>query len=164
MGFAHHRVFLAQWLSIRVWNPKVWGSVPHGTQNFFFWSHTWDKIKKYLLQCHEQYFFLTVLSRVKDFLPVMREAELALEQELQVKSPTELDIESVDDGAPFIEMVSTTLYTLTSECIFFLLSSITFLRCWQGEFVEKSEAALVGDHSLDLDIWFRDDIVRRNKM
>ena len=73
--------------------------------------------------------FFTVLSRVKDFLPVMKEAELALEQELQVKSPTELDIESVDDGAPFIEMVSTTLYTLTSECIFFLLFSITFLRC-----------------------------------
>ena len=107
-------------------------------------------------------FFLTVLSRVKDFLPVMREAELALEQELQVKSPTELDIESVDDGAPFIEMVSITLYTLTSECIFFTLFFITFLRCWQGEFVEKSEAALVGDHSLDLDVWFRDDIVRRN--
>ena len=107
-------------------------------------------------------FFLTVLSRVKDFLPVMREAELALEQELQVKSPTELDIESVDDGAPFIEMVSITLYTLTSESIFFILFSITFLRCWQGEFVEKSEAALVGDHSLDLDVWFGEDIVRRN--
>ena len=107
-------------------------------------------------------FFLTVLSRVKDFLPVMREAELALEQELQVKSPTELDIESVDDGAPFIEMVSITLYTLTSECIFFTLFFITFLRCWKGEFVEKSEVALVGDHSLDLDFWVRDDIVRRN--
>ena len=107
-------------------------------------------------------FFLTVLSRVKDFLPVMREAELALEQELQVKSPTELDIESVDDGAPFIEMVSITLYTLTSECIFFTLFFITFLRSWKGEFVEKSEAALVGDHSLDLDVWFREDIVRRN--
>ena len=107
-------------------------------------------------------FFLTVLSRVKDFLPVMREAELALEQELQVKSPTELDIESVDDGAPFIEMVSITLYTLTSESIFFLPFSITFLRCWQGEFVEKSEAALVGGHSLDLNVWFREDIVRRN--
>ena len=107
-------------------------------------------------------FFLTVLSRVKDFLPVMREAELALEQELQVKSPTELDIESVDDGAPFIEMVSITLYTLTSECIFFTLFFMNFLRCWKGEFVEKSEAALVGDHSLDLDFWFREDIVRRN--
>ena len=107
-------------------------------------------------------FFLTVLSRVKDFLPVMREAELALEQELQVKSPTELDIESVDDGAPFIEMVSITLYTLTSEWIFFTLFFITFLRCWKGEFVEKSEAALVGDYSLDLDVWFREDIVRRN--
>ena len=62
---------------------------------------------------------------MKDFLLVMREAELALEQELQVKSPTELDIESVDDGAPFIEMVSTTLYTLTSESIFFIPFSIT---------------------------------------
>ena len=69
------------------------------------------------------------ISRAKDFLLVMREAELALEQELQVKSPTELDIESVDDGAPFIEMVSITLYTLTSESIFFILFSITFLRC-----------------------------------
>lgn len=46
----------------------------------------------------------SVLSRVKDFLPIMKEAELALEQELQVKSPTELDIESIDDDGPFIEM------------------------------------------------------------
>ena len=95
----------------------------------------------------------------------MREAELALEQELQVKSPTELDIESVDDGAPSIEMVSITLYTLTSESIFFIPFSINFLRCWKGEFVEKSEAALIGDHFLyshDLNVWFRADIVRRN--
>ena len=67
-------------------------------------------------------FFLTVLSRVKDFLPVMREAELALEQELQVKSPTELDIESVDDGAPFIEMVS--IYPFYP---FFLAKSVTWV-------------------------------------
>ena len=95
----------------------------------------------------------------------MREAELALEQELQVKSPTELDIESVDDGAPFIEMVSITLYTLTLESIFFIPFSINFLRCWKGEFVEKSEAALIGDHFLyshDLNVWFRGDIVRRD--
>ena len=36
----------------------------------------------------------------------MKEAEQALEQELQLKSPAELDIESVDDSAPYIEMVS----------------------------------------------------------
>ena len=31
-----------------------------------------------------------------------------------------------------------TLYTLTSVCIFSILFPICFLRCWQGEFVEKS--------------------------
>ena len=32
-------------------------------------------------------------------------------------------------------MMSLTLYTLTSVCIFFILYSICFLRCWKGEFV-----------------------------
>ena len=32
-------------------------------------------------------------------------------------------------------MMSLTLYTLTSVCIFFILYSICFLMCWQGEFV-----------------------------
>ena len=32
-------------------------------------------------------------------------------------------------------MMSLTLYTLTSVCIFSILSSIHFLMCWQGEFV-----------------------------
>ena len=36
----------------------------------------------------------------------MKEAEQALEQELQLKSPAELDIEIVGDSAPYIEMVS----------------------------------------------------------
>ena len=32
-------------------------------------------------------------------------------------------------------IMSLTLYTLTSVCIFSILSSIHFLICWQGEFV-----------------------------
>ena len=48
---------------------------------------------------------IQVLSRVKDFLPRMKEAEQQLEKELHEKSPSELDIESVDDSAPYIEMV-----------------------------------------------------------
>ena len=50
--------------------------------------------------------------------------------------------------------------TLSSVCIFSILFSILFLRCWQGEFVQQS---LVGDHflySCDLDVWFRGAIVR----
>ena len=43
---------------------------------------------------------------MKDFLPKMKEAEQTLEKELHKKSPTELDIESVDDNAPYIEMVN----------------------------------------------------------
>ena len=47
----------------------------------------------------------TVLTRVKDFLPRMKEAEQALEKDLHEKSLSDLDIESVDDSAPYIEMV-----------------------------------------------------------
>lgn len=50
--------------------------------------------------------YITVLSRVKDFLPRMKEAEQQLEKELHEKSPSQLDIESVDDSAPYIEMVN----------------------------------------------------------
>ena len=38
-------------------------------------------------------------------MPRMKEAEQQLEKELHEKSPSELDIESVDDSAPYIEMV-----------------------------------------------------------
>ena len=58
-----------------------------------------------------------------------------------------------------------TLYTLTSVCIFSILFSIHFLRCWQREFVQQSRASPVGDHFLyspGLNVWFRGDIVRRN--
>ena len=37
------------------------------------------------------------------------------------------------------------LYTQTSVCIFSILFSIHFLKCWQGEF---SKASFVGDHFL----------------
>ena len=68
-----------------------------------------------------------------------------------------------------------TLYTLTSVCIFSILFSIHFQRGWQGEFVQQSRAALVGDHLLhshnfhflysrDLNVWFRGGIVMRNLM
>ena len=57
------------------------------------------------------------------------------------------------------------LYTLTSVCIFSILFSEHFLRCWQREFVKQSRAYLVGDHFLyshDHNVWFRGDIVGRN--
>ena len=41
-----------------------------------------------------------------------------------------------------------TLYTITSVCIFSILLSKHFLRCWQGEFISQSRASLVGDHFL----------------
>ena len=37
MGLTDHRVSAAQWKSIRAWNPKVWGTIPH---------HVRDKTKK----------------------------------------------------------------------------------------------------------------------
>ena len=46
-----------------------------------------------------------VLRRVKDFLPKIKEAEEALQKELEVKSPSELDIENVEDAGPYVEMV-----------------------------------------------------------
>ena len=56
---------------------------------------------------------------------------------------------------------------MTSVCIFSILFSIHFLRCWQGEFVWQSRASLVVDHFLYSHYgvrWFRGDIVRRNQM
>ena len=41
-----------------------------------------------------------------------------------------------------------TLYTLSSLCIFSLLFSVHFQRCPQEEFVQQSQASLVGDHFL----------------
>ena len=38
----------------------------------------------------------------------MKEADEALEKELHVKCPSELDIENVEDSAPYIEMVDIT--------------------------------------------------------
>ena len=58
-----------------------------------------------------------------------------------------------------------TLYTLRSEWIPSILFFIHFLGCWQGEFVYQSKASFVADHffySRDFNVWFRDDIVRRN--
>ena len=37
------------------------------------------------------------------------------------------------------------LCILTSVCIFSLMFSINFLRCWQGEFVWQSSTSLLGD-------------------
>ena len=54
------------------------------------------------------------------------------------------------------------LYIQTSVCIFSILFSIHFQRCWKGEFVYQSKASWVGDHllySCDLTFWFRGDIV-----
>ena len=52
-----------------------------------------------------------------------------------------------------------------SESTFSILFSIHFWGCWQGEFVKQSRTSSAGDHflnSLDLRVWFRGDIVRRN--
>ena len=57
-----------------------------------------------------------------------------------------------------------TLNTLTSVCIISILFSIHFLWCWQGEFVQRSRASLVGDHflySCDLNVSVSGDFVRR---
>ena len=59
-----------------------------------------------LVHANDMISHLTVLNRVKDFLPRMKEAEQQLEKELNEKSPCELDIEYVDDSSPYIEMVS----------------------------------------------------------
>ena len=60
-----------------------------------------------------------------------------------------------------------TLCILTSVCIFSILFSIHFLRCWQGEFVYQSKAYFIGNHFLyfhDLNMWLTGDIVGRNLM
>ncbi|RMX53041.1 hypothetical protein pdam_00020357 [Pocillopora damicornis] len=44
MGLAHHRVSVAQWLSIRAQNPKFWGSIPPSWGlRIFSSSHACDK-------------------------------------------------------------------------------------------------------------------------
>ena len=62
--------------------------------------------------------YVTVLNRVKDFLPRMKEAEQQLEKEVNEKSPCELDIEYVDDSAPYIEMVSMKISLLPTSQAF----------------------------------------------
>lgn len=61
-------------------------------------------------------FFLLVLSRVKDFLPKMKEAEEMLEKEIAEKSTSGLDIENIADGAPYIEMVRTVTVWYVCKC------------------------------------------------
>ena len=66
-----------------------------------------------------------------------------------------------------IQFLFLTIYTLKSGCIFSILFSIHFLKCWREEFVWQSRTSLVGDHFLysrDPHGWFRGDIVRRNYM
>ena len=60
---------------------------------------------KFFLDANHFIFCAAVLTRVKHFLPKMKEAEQVLENELRVKSTCELDIENVGDDAPYIEMV-----------------------------------------------------------
>ena len=64
-------------------------------------------------------------------------------------------------------MMSLTLYTLTSVCIFSMLFFIHFLMCWEGEFVQQSRGSSVGYHFLyshDLNAWFKGDIESRNSI
>ena len=56
-------------------------------------------------------------------------------------------------------------HTSMSSYIFSILFFIHFQRGQQGEFVQQSRAASVGDHLLyshDFHVWFRGHIVRRN--
>ena len=58
------------------------------------------------------------------------------------------------------------LHTWKSVCIFWIMFSIHFLRCWQREFVEKPRSSVAGDpflYSHDLNGWFGVDTVRRNQ-
>ena len=59
-----------------------------------------------------------------------------------------------------------TLYTLTSVCIFPIMFSINFLRCWRGEFVEQSRAffplVIIPFLLVTLNVLFRGYIVGRN--
>ena len=62
---------------------------------------------------------------------------------------------------------SLTLFTLMSVCIFSILFSIHFRRCWQGEFTQQLKVPFIGDHFLysqGLNAWFSCDIVRRDQM
>ena len=45
-------------------------------------------------------------------------------------------------------MMSLTHYTLISVSIFFMLFSIHFLMCWEGEFVQQSRGSSVDYHFL----------------
>ena len=45
IGLAHRGVSVAQWQSIGVRNPKVWGSIPHWTQNFSLIPRSWKDEK-----------------------------------------------------------------------------------------------------------------------
>ena len=50
-----------------------------------------------------------------------------------------------------------TLYTLISMCIFSIMFSIDFLKCWQREFLKQSRTSFVCDHflySCDLNVRF----------
>ena len=72
---------------------------------------------------------------------------------------------SLSHGVRDIQFLFLTIYTLKSGCIFSILFSIHFLKCWREEFVWQSRTSLVGDHFLysrDPRVWFRGDIVRRN--
>ena len=58
-----------------------------------------------------------------------------------------------------------TIYNLVLICIFSILFSIHFPRCWQGEFVKQWRASFVGNnflHSQNLNVWIRADVVRIN--
>ena len=60
---------------------------------------------------------------------------------------------------------NSTIYTLTSVCIFSILFSVHFQRCWQGEFVKKSRASSAGGHlsySHDLNVSLRGDFLKGN--
>ena len=51
-------------------------------------------------------FSLSVLDRVKDFIPLLASANESLEKEMTGKPAEEFDIENVDKDDQYIEMVS----------------------------------------------------------
>ena len=78
---------------------------------------------------------------------------------LQIKSKKQ--VSSVD----LVNYRHLTLSSLRSVWIFSILLPRHFRGFWQGEFVQQSGASLVSDHFLyshDLNVWFKDDVVRRN--
>ncbi len=61
-----------------------------------------------------------ILSRVRSFLPQLKEANEKLKQEVQ-SNPTKYDIETVEEEKPYIEMVCNDLQRYNCSVVDFIL-------------------------------------------